>query len=405
MNVLLISISAPPKNSPESVQTGRYLKYLSRHHSVTLLTSDPTGGWEPADKGLNKYLDRVHRVISLYSPPYRAVVLLKKILPALFIPDDAATFFWQFNRAVKKIDQTPGVVFSRSAPYSSAIMGLKMARHFNVPWIMHLSDLWTDSPFSNMEYDERKKHLRLENECFELASVVTLTSRKTISFYQNKYPQFAHKFQFLPNVFDRDDYNRIPAKVTGKVQLVFTGRLYGSRSIHQFLDLIEKACSLQPALEQTCEILLAGFFDEHNVHRIHQSPLKNVKYLGALELTDAIQLQRDAHALVLIDSLDNDPRYDLFFPSKLLDYLAANRTIIALTNKNSTTYDVVENKIGKCFYPENFGKFPEFLAILIERLKNGVQPETSPDDLSEYEASVNATRLEEIFKNAIGAHE
>jgi glycosyltransferase involved in cell wall biosynthesis len=405
MNVLLISISAPPKNSPESLQTGRYLKYLSQHHSVTLLTSDPTGGWEPADEGLNKYLDRVHRVISLYSPPYRAVVLLKKILPALFIPDDAATFFWQFNRAVKKIDQTPQVVFSRSAPYSSAIMGMKMARYFNVPWIMHLSDLWTDSPFSTMEDQERKKHLRLENECFEFASAVTLTSQKTISFYQNKYPQFAHKFQFLPNVFDQDDYNRTPAKVTDKVKIVFTGRLYGSRSIHQFLDLIEKACSLQPALEEMSEILLAGFFDEHNVHRIRQSPLKNVTYLGALPLTDAIQLQQDAHVLVLIDSLDNDPRYDLFFPSKLLDYLAANRTIIALTNQNSTTYDVVENKTGKCFYPGNFEEFPKFLATLIEQLKNGVQPEMRPDNLSQYEASVNARRLEEIFTNVIRTYE
>jgi glycosyltransferase involved in cell wall biosynthesis len=404
MNILLISISAPPKNSPESLQTGRYLKYLSRKHSITLLTSDVTGGWEPEDKGLSKYLNNVHRVISVFSPPYRAIVLLKKIFPSLLIPDDAASFFWQFKRALRKIDQKPDVVFSRSAPYSSAIMGMKMSRYWNVPWIMHLSDLWTDSPFSSMDEDVKQKHLQLERECFETAAVVTLTSHKTISFYKKKYPQIAHKFQFLPNVFDQDDYNKTHAALNGKIRFVFTGRLYGTRSIHRFLDQMEKTFSSRPDLEDRSEILLAGFFDEHNVQRIKTSPLKNVKYLGALDLNEAIELQQNAHVLVLIDSLEDDPRYDLFFPSKLLDYLAANRLIVALTNKNSTTYDVVEDKIGKCFYPENFHEFPAYMTMIIEQLINGIQPAIKADDISQYEASVNTKRLEEIFTTAISTH-
>ena len=142
MHVLLVSISAPPKNSPESLQTGRYLKYLSRNHLVTLLTTDPTGGWEPADQSLLKYLKNVYQIVSLCSLPSRVISFLRKVKPGLLLPDESMYFFWQFRRSIKKIKEKPSIIFSRSAPYSSAIMAKKLAKHWNVPWVMHLSDLW-----------------------------------------------------------------------------------------------------------------------------------------------------------------------------------------------------------------------------------------------------------------------
>lgn len=404
MDILLISISAPPKNSPESLQTARYLKYISRHHAVTLLTTEITGGWEPEDKSLLKYLENVHRVIALNSFP-RVISLIKKVYPAPLMPDEGAMFFWQFKKAIKRIDQKPNIIFSRSAPYSSAIMGMKMARFWNVPWVMHLSDLWADSPFFVLNDTLKKKHEQLERECFQYAQVVTLTSNKTIAFYQKKYPHLSNKFQFLPNVFDRDDYNLIPFETGGKLKFVFTGRLYGTRSIHGFLQALEDAFIQRPDLEEISEVILAGFFDEENIERIHQTKLRNVKYLGALELNKALQLQQSAHVLVLIDPLENDYRYDLFFPSKLLDYLAANRMIVALTNKGSTTYEVVEDKVGKCFYRGNMHQLPFFIQTLVSEFRTGaLQNIIKPVDISQYEAYYNTKRLEGIFAAAIQAY-
>ena len=174
--------------------------------------------------------------------------------------------------------------------------------------------------------------------------IVTLTSQKTVEFYKNKYPQWAHKFRFLPNVFDGEDWNQTPLSTTGKIRFVFTGRLYGTRNIHRLLDAFENVAASVPQVEENCEMLLAGFFDNENIQRIRTSSLSFVKYLGSLPSDKALQLQQGTHVFISIDSLESDPRYDLFFPSKLLDYIASNRIIIALTNKQSTTYDVVEGK-------------------------------------------------------------
>lgn len=399
MHVLLVSISAPPKNSPESLQTGRYLKYLSRKHPVTLLTTDPIGGWEPADQSLVKYLKNARQIVSLFSLPSRVISLLKKIKPSLLIPDDGAYFFWQFRSAVKKIKQKPSIVFSRSAPYSSAIMAKQLAKHWNVPWVMHLSDLWVDSPFFTLSGAVKKKHEHLEWECFQQAEVVTLTSQKTIEFYKNKYPQWADKFRFLPNVFDADDWNQMPFSPSGKMKFVFTGRLYGTRNIHQFLDAIEKAAASFPQMKESCEILLAGFFDDKNIERIRKTSLPFVSYLGSLSSDDALRLQQSSHVLISIDSLESDPRYDLFFPSKLLDYIASNRIIIALTNKKSTTYEVVEGKFGKCFYPENLHELPEVITTLVNDFTSGSFTSLFPNskDVSQFEAEANTIELAKIL--------
>lgn len=405
MNILLISISAPPKNSPESLQTGRYLKYLSRAHTVDLLTTRITGGWEPEDKSLLKYLKDVRQVISLFSFPSRVISLAKKIYPELLMPDEGAPFFWQFAFARKKVRQRPDIIFSRSAPYSSAVMALKMARFWNVPWVLHLSDLWVDSPFLTLNDNLRQKHQDLELKCFEQAQVVTLTSNKTIAFYKKKYPHLDAKFQFLPNVFDADDRNKLPVRKGAKARFVFTGRLYGTRSIHGLMQALEDAVLLRPDLEDRFEVMLAGFFDDENIQRINRSQLKNVTYVGALELNKALELQQSAHVLILIDSLDDDYRYDLFFPSKLLDYLAADRLIIAITNKESTTYDVVEGKAGRCFHQENLDQLPPFIVTLVDQNAAGSPKTTIGGDISQYEASFNVKRLEEIFASAIANYE
>ena len=208
--------------------------------------------------------------------------------------------------------------------------------------------------------------------------------------------------RFLPNVFDGDDWNQMPLNTTGKMRFVFTGRLYGTRNIHRLLDAVENVAASFPQFKDNCEILLAGFFDDENIQRIRKSSLPFVKYLGSLSLDKALQLQQGAHVLISIDSLESDPRYDLFFPSKLLDYIASNRIIIAITNKRSTTYDVVEGKFGKCFYPENMHDLPSVITSLVKDFTCGSFNSLFPNckEISQFEAAANTIELEKILLNA-----
>jgi glycosyltransferase involved in cell wall biosynthesis len=401
MRILLVSISAPPKNSAESIQTGRYLKHLTENHEVTLLTTKVQGGWEPADAGLEHYLQKVSRRIELSNLHPRIISVIKKFSPQLLVPDEQIFFTMQVSGAIKAIGKKPNLIISRSAPFSSALMASKLALHWNVPWLMHLSDLWVDSPFLNLSPKTHNRQAHLERQSFEQATAITVTSKKVMDFFKNKYPGLSSKIEFLPNVFEDENVNLTPVEFKGKLQMVFTGRLYGTRSVHSFLDLLHKFFDQYPNSANQIQISLAGFVEDANIKLVQDSGLKMIQYLGPLSLKDALALQRKSHVLVLIDSWDEDARYDFFFPSKLLDYIAANRFILALTRKNSTTYDVVEGKFGRCFYPGNTEQFSEFMNRLIKEFQNqnsGFFQFSLDDAGRQYADRFNAERLETMIK-------
>jgi glycosyltransferase involved in cell wall biosynthesis len=402
MRILIVSISAPPKNAPESVQTGRYIQYLKRENDITLLTSRVAGGWSPADAGLKKFIEDVRRV-EVGVLPYRMMVLLKRIVPSLFVPDDEADFIWRWRSAIKKVDQKPDLIYSRSAPFSSALMARKLADHWECPWVMHLSDPWADSPFRNAG-PRRVRHLELEEACIKRASAITLTSRKTVEWYTERYPDFASKFFLMPNVFDPETINTEPPHDSPVFRLVFTGRLYGSRSLHSFIEILKDALRRWPRLLTSLEIILAGFFDKSNIEAVEEANLPNVRYEGPVSLEAAMALQRSANMLLVIDSLEDDKRFDLFFPSKLLDYMAANRPILAITRSSSTTFDVVDGKLGVCFDETTLSNIGPYLNECVSAfLTNGHSGHSfRNENLRQYSAETNAEKLNQLFKQFAG---
>jgi glycosyltransferase involved in cell wall biosynthesis len=399
MKLLVVSISAPPKNSPESVQTGRYLQYLSSWHEVTLLTTRVAGGWAPADSGLMKFLQRVCR-IELSAYPYRVMRLLRSLFPLFVIPDEEVDFAWQYKKAIRKVGERPDIIFSRSAPFSSAVMANRLAKYWKCPWIMHLSDPWVNNPFFNHSTDERQRHEQMERECFERAAAVTFTSHLTIAFYKERYPAMKSKFHFLPNVFDAASIHQQPLSWSGKFRIVFTGRLYRTRSIHQFMNLFKITMERWPALLDQVELILAGFFDQENIDAVRDANLTNVSYEGPVSLERSIDLQRSATLLLLIDALEDDPRFDLFFPSKILDYMAANRPILAFTRETSTTHSLIDGKMGACFSMQTISMFPDYLREMVEKFHRHDESAFRIDHQSRdtYSAEVNSARLNDIIK-------
>ena len=332
--------------------------------------------------------------IELRSLPYRIIYLLKKIIPSVVFPDDSFFFFRQFKKAVTRIGAKPDLIISRSAPYSSGVMAKLLASHYQVPWIMHLSDLWVDSPFFQLTEKEQNRHQSLEKDCIETATIVTLTAQKVIEFYQKKYPACSEKFKFLPNVFDPLHVNKMEMDFSSKLKIVFTGRLYGDRSIHSVVRSFEEAIARYPSLEDRLEITFAGFFDKKNVDCLNQSALGCFHYLGHISIHQARQLQHMAHVLLSIDALESDPKFDMFFPSKLLDYIAANAFVLCFTGENSTTHDVIDGVYGKCFSQKNLHQFPEFLNMLVHEFENKNRAFFRPGNMDNtYSASSNVNRL------------
>jgi glycosyltransferase involved in cell wall biosynthesis len=362
--ILFVSISAPPKNAPESLQVAKYLKYLAEANQVTLVTSKISGGWRPKDAGLEKHLKNINKLIEVPVWDNRLQhFIYKKFLPdKLSKPDEDAPFHWKFNQVRKQLNgYVPDIIYSRSTPLSSHFLAYKLFLLYKKPWILHLSDPWVDNPYNKFTEKELVFHAYWEKEFFQAAAKITLTSQKTLSFYRNKYPEFINKFELSPNVYDPEEVVDVPFQFRQKLTFVHTGRLYGSRSCIPLIKAIELLVKSRPDADKNIEFLFAGFCDEANLKALEGNKLNCIKYLGPVSFSEALDLQRKANMLVMIDGNEENELMGLFFPSKMLDYAIAGRKIIAITTAGSTTEEIITGKYGACFRHHDITGLASFL--------------------------------------------
>jgi glycosyltransferase involved in cell wall biosynthesis len=373
MNVLFVSLAFPPKNDPECIQAGRYFKYLSKDvdMKIDVVTSSAPTLFMPVDEGLKKYdLGYRQKVeIRLFESKLLSFVLRKAGLHGLLFPDSKMTFHWQWRTAVDQLTTKPDIIYSRSNPMSSAMMAMKLKRHFNVPWVMHMSDPWAISPLGDMPDAVKEKSLSTEEEFLRLADRVTVTSSQTLDFYAARYPKYAAKFAVFPNVYDPDDVRDVKMGDSGKLRIVYTGGLTGKRNV-LFMDQVLKAATLlDPERVEDVEFVFAGDMDRANrafFRRAHPC----IRHMGIVSHSEARALCESAHILMVVDNPSNSEEA-IFFPSKLLDYFLAKRKIWAVTPVKSVTRDVLQDANHVAFHHSEIGAMAAFLLDSVRRFKSG----------------------------------
>jgi glycosyltransferase involved in cell wall biosynthesis len=350
-NVLVVSVSAPPQNSPESLQVAKYLKYLSASWKITLVTIKSAGGWRRADDSLNINLAKIKQIIRL---PHFTSGIYFRVLKIFFRnsivrPDQDFLFFYQWKRAVKAIKDKPSLIYSRSTPFSSSIMALRLKKHYNVPWVMHLSDPWSISPHFAYTGSVRMYHEAMELECIKYADIVSLTSYETIDAYKSRYPQYADKFRFFSNVYNDEELTPNPFQFNGKLRFVYAGNFYGEgRSPEFLLRAIKQIVNGHNNFFDNAEFIFIGRFNKDIQDIFNAYNFSFIKIRKEYSFEDSVSEQRNGHVMILIDWKFEQEK-SIFFLSKILGYMASQRTILAITEKGSTCYNVIEGKYGHCY--------------------------------------------------------
>lgn len=354
MSILFVSIAFPPKFDSEGLQVAKYFKYFREECRgkvpIDVVTSAIPTLNMPVDESLQNADSGYRQKIEIKIPENKYLnFLLRKINPVwVDRPDSKHLFFRQWKKVVKRLEEKPTVIYSRSFPASSAVMAMRLKDYYKVPWVMHLSDPWTDSPVSNFRGSVKKINEYYERLCFEKADKICLTSYPTIDFYANKYPQYKSKFEFFPNVYDPEDIQApVNRPKNKKLRFVYTGGISGTRSPEPFLKAI---ISLPEKAKLQMEFIFSGHVDRQNAIYFEQYKDDCIRYTGALSTyKEAVSLQQSADVLMLIDFPIEQPSLRVYFLSKLLDYMIARRYILATSGEGSVCRQVIEGKMGKCF--------------------------------------------------------
>ncbi len=405
MNILLISASAPPKSGAESLQVAKYLKYLSGKANITLVTTRiPDGGWKKKDDSQLKYLKNIRQLVQLPSLAsfgrWKGFISKKIFHLWLHKPDADFFFHWRARKIIKAFHDQPQLIYSRSTPFSSAVLALKLQKRLNIPWVMHLSDPWSDSSYGDHTNSYNKA---AEQACFSAATGISFTTDSTKTFYTHKYPDLAARFFVSPNVFDKDEITAAPEVfLGGKLTFLHSGNLYRQRNIQPLLDALQR---LTDSERSGIEVELAGHMDPCNVEMIDRSSLGCIRILGSLTADESRRLQQKADVLISIDKPIEQEIDKVFLPSKIQDYIAARKIILAITGTGSATYNTVQDRFGCCFDHSDPNNIAGFFRRALKAFNSQdrdffVMGQPGP----EFEAGYNAELLIDRFKKLVEEH-
>jgi glycosyltransferase involved in cell wall biosynthesis len=349
-NLLFVSIAFPPKRDSECLQTAKYFYYLQlpKKLNIEVLTSASPTLFMPIDNALSHYDTGFSNKVEIKVPENKYLNFIKRKLfkNGIDWPDSKLGFHKQWKKALAKIQTVPDVIYSRSFPLSSTVMAMHLQQHYNVPWVLHLSDPWTESPVHKYNPAQYKYHKALEKTCFERATYICFTSKLTIELYKKCYPEYIPKYQYFPNVYDPQDIIDNKYEFKDKIKIVYTGGLVEGRNISYLLSGLQVLEKINPQILSLFDFVFAGEMDSQSRALFNQSGYENVRHLGALPYNEALDLQRSADMLLVIDNPIEDPKKAVYFPSKMLDYLIMKRKIFAITTLGGTTDNVLKSVDG-----------------------------------------------------------
>ena len=409
IKLLAVSFAFPPLAYPRSIQVSRLIQNLGA--STVMVCADEQEARKDYTLAPNaeSHLEKCLRVPFSRSKSakyvnglayrfYRPLWYHRNRVPDQYKPWkqralDAIASYSRVN------DYTPDVICTFSQPLTNHLIGLELKKRFKRPWVAHFSDPWTDNPFHRSDDTTAKRNLALEREVVEKADRLVFTCDETVELVMAKYPAaWTSKVRVLPQSFDPEHYPS--GKVDdSKLRIRHVGNFYGIRTAAPLIKAIVTINTTEPSVLNDVVFELVGVTDSRKVEIPPGLPAGLITADPPIDYRESIQLMASADGLLIIDA---PAPMSVFLPSKLIEYLGAQRPILGLTPRGAAA-TVIRRLGGWVADPADdaavVAGLKDFLEFVRQnRNQNGDQlPWGRPDVRQEYEA----LRLAKLFEKLL----
>ncbi len=404
MKLLIISQYYLPDITAAAFRVGETAEILARKgHHVTVVTSEP------------------HRApISALRPPSRSVGTAEAeetgqpIRPVVYrVPIDPLNaggmraylrhFFSFVLRARRKVRRLlrdgyrPDVIWTTSPPLFVGLAGTGAARWSGAPLVLDIRDVWPDTAVAAGQISRDGRAYRfgrkLERWLYRKADAMTCVALPMAEYLRKESPAATS----VTVVYNGAGFEPETAVGTEEIRktVLYAGNLGRLQGVDILLDAWAQLTD-QERRGWIVEIIGGGVLenelrDAARKHQINTS----VEFRGVLSKEETIFEMRRAGALFL--NLIPSPVFDLTIPSKLFDYLATGRPIIAgITGEGAS---VLSSLPGNHVIP------PSDISAATDAIRGVIGRERWHDGLSEnrttasrrFSRRANADVLEEML--------
>ncbi|NVO10080.1 MAG: glycosyltransferase family 4 protein [Bacteroidales bacterium] len=246
-----------------------------------------------------------------------------------FIPD--ARMFWIAPSASflsKYLRNNPvDLIISTGPPHSLHLIGLKLSRKLNIPWIADFRDPWTDIYFYKdlkLTWLADSINRRFERKVLKNADLTVVVSKSMADRFKKIG---AKKIEIIPNGFDHTDYSHNVTLNNTVFSLVHVGTIPPNSNSDKFWKAISKMAENNTEFREKLQIRFVGNVDKSVIESLKGCKLfDKAEFLGYKPHSEIPSIQKSAQVLlVFIPSTSKE-----ILTGKIFEYLAAKRPVIAI---------------------------------------------------------------------------
>lgn len=355
--VLIITYYWPPSGGAGVQRWLKFSKFLPEFGwEPVILTVDPAKATYPVlDESLQHELRNDIKVIRTNSTEwfsfYKKVSKTNKVPYAGFanesdkisLKQKAARFFrgnfflpdprkgWNKHaiRAAKSIikDTEIDCIVTTGPPHSTQLIGQKLSKKYNIPWIADFRDPWTDIYYYRQFYPTlpaRKINLNFEKRVLKEADLILTVSQGFKKIFVNKGYFKPEKVKIIPNGFDEQDFQKTPEPKGNPFTITYVGTL---SDIYPIEILIEALLEL---LGDSLNIKLQfiGSVSNNQRQKLSKIPKENIEFIEYVEHKTAIKYMGESNLLLLV--IPEHSSGEGILPGKIFEYMASERKVLGI---------------------------------------------------------------------------
>lgn len=296
--------------------------------------------------------------------------------------------------------EKPVAIITSSPPHSTQLIGLKLKKHFELPWIADMRDPWTD-----IYYYKRMLHTPVakwidknyEKKVLENADKVVIVSESIRqSFIQKSKRIKPENLIVIPNGYDEKDFeNRKSAQSDKRFIITYTGTIAKSYSPYKFFDAIGELIKNNP--ETNVLFRFVGSMPKE-MHDFLKSTSwgEQFEYIPYSSHEKVIEYMLCSSVLYL--AIPQAKENKGILTGKLFEYLASRKPIIATGPIEGDAATIISScQAGKMFEPDDRKMISNYLQNLLNEWKQNKNLTVQSEEYKKYSRKFLARQFAELL--------
>lgn len=163
--------------------------------------------------------------------------------------------------------------------------------------------------------------------------------------FSGKYERYMEKARVIPHTFDEKFYPKTAKKDGKKIRISYTGHLDSLRNAGILLRAVNRLMKFDNKLADKVEFSFYGHLADRDKLYIMDHRLYDViKINGDVSYFESLRIMKQSDWMMVFDAnFTNLVNENIYFPAKLADYIGAKSNILAITQIDGITADIVRS--------------------------------------------------------------